>query len=146
MSITLDQALRNAVEAERGASRFYTFIAQNTSDPDAQKFLREMAAEEKKHAEAIEELGRKLIDGELPLRADAFVAMQETAPGWRFAEDISLIEALQIAAEAEQGAMMYYDMLADCFPEPHKQVFLGLVKAEEGHLGIVDAKLAKISG
>ncbi|MBU1242015.1 ferritin family protein [Myxococcota bacterium] len=146
MSITLEQAIRNAVETERGANRFYTFIAQNTSDPEAKKFLREMAEEEKGHAELIEKLGKKLVEGELPLHADAFVALQETAPGWKFAEGISLVEALQIAAEAEQGAMMYYEMLADYFPEPHKQFFSGLVKAEEKHLSVVDAKLESLAG
>jgi len=143
-SITLEQAIRNAVEAERGAHRFYTFIAQNTSDPEAKKFLQEMALQEKSHAEAIERLGKKLAGGELPVHADAFVAVQETAPGWKFVEEISLVEALQIAAEAEQGAMLYYDTLADCFPAPHKEFFSGLVKAEEEHLNIVDTKLDKL--
>ncbi len=70
MSITLEQAIRNAVEAERGAHRFYTFIAQNTSDPEAKKFLREMAEQEKNHAELIEKLGKKLVEGELPVHAE----------------------------------------------------------------------------
>lgn len=143
-SITLEQAIRNAVEAERGAQRYYAFIAQNTSDTEAKKFLQDMALQEKGHAEAIEMLGKKLAGGELPVHADAFVAVQETAPGWKFVEDISLVEALRIAAEAEQGAILYYDTLADCFPAPHKEFFSNLVKAEEEHLSIVDNKLDKL--
>jgi rubrerythrin len=144
MATSVGQAIRNAVEAERGSYRFYTFIAENTTDAEARKFLKEMAEQEKMHAEAVENLGKKLAGGQLPVSADDNVEVVETAPGWKFVEDISMAEALAIAREAEQSAILYYETLADCFPEPLKDFFAQIAKSEEDHLKTIEEKLGRL--
>lgn len=144
MAISLSQAIRNAVEAERGSYRFYIFVAENTTDKEARGFLKEMAEQEKMHADAVENLGKKLAGGQLPVRAEDNVEVVETAPGWKFVEDISLAEALHIAREAEQSAILYYETLADFFPEPLKDFFAQIARTEEDHLRTIDAKLARL--
>ena len=144
MAMSVGQAIRNAVEAERGSHRFYTFIAENTTDAEARGFLKEMAEQERVHAEAVENLGKKLAGGQLPVSADDNVEVVETAPAWKFVDDISLAEALSIAREAEQSAILYYETLADFFPEPLKGFFAQIAKTEEEHLRTIEAKLKQL--
>jgi rubrerythrin len=115
-TIAFAQAVRNSVAAEQAAARFYTLLAESTDDASARTFLEEMAAQEVRHAEAIEELGRKMDAGDLPPRADENVELIETAPQWAFVDNIPLAQALQLAVDLEIQAALYYDALADASP------------------------------
>jgi len=131
--ITPNQAIRNAIEAEHAAARFYTLLAESTEDATSRAFLEDMADNERLHARQIREAGEKLVIGPLAERADSDMSIVETLPDWRFVDDIGMHDALQVALAAEEQAALFYDALADYFDEPLKAFFLELAKTEEAH-------------
>jgi rubrerythrin len=144
--VTLGQAVRNAVEVERSAGRFYKLLAESTSDTQARQFLSTIAAQEEQHAAAIERMGAKLVAGDLPQRADDGVELVESAPDWRFLDNLSFADALAVAKEAESHAALYYDALADVVDGPVSEFFSGLARTEEQHVRDVEALIARLPG
>lgn len=142
--VTLGQAVRNAVEVERSAGRFYKLLAESTSDAQAKQFLSTLAGQEEQHALAIERMGAKLVAGELPQKAEDGMELVESAPEWRFLDNLSFADALGVAREAESHAALYYDALADVVDGPVSEFFSGLARAEEQHVRDVEAMIAKL--
>jgi rubrerythrin len=138
MTITVGQAVRNAVAAERAAAKFYRALsALDLSDPVRDFFL-EMAEQEDQHAAAIEANGKRLAGGELPERADMEVKAVETAPEWLVSDSISPEQALQLAKDNEYKASLFYDTLADFCPEPEAAFFRQLADTEIEHAKRLD--------
>jgi rubrerythrin len=138
--ITPNQAIRNAIEAELAAARFYTLLAESTNDLASRAFLEDMADNERAHARQIREIGETLVSGPLAARADSDMALVETLPEWRFADDLGMRQALEVALSAEEKAAAYYDALADFLDEPVKGLFLDLARTEEAHATALRAK------
>lgn len=133
MSTTLGQAMRNAIEAELAAARFYDGLARRADDDETRAFLEQMAEQERDHAAAIEAMSQQIGTGDLPARADTAVNMVETVPGWSDASDIAIHDALELALEAENSAALYYDALSD-FCDVGVKAFLQKMAAyEEAH-------------
>lgn len=145
-NISARQAIRNAVEAELAASRFYRLLADSTDDPDARSFLAGIAEQEIGHATAIEEASKSIVDGPLPRRAAGEVDLVETLPEWRFADNLTLADALDIAFAAENQAALYYDAFADYLDGPAQSFFRELSKTEENHAREVARRRDKLAG
>lgn len=139
--LTLEQAFRNAIQVEKAANRFYLRLAGATEDPEAGKFLREMAEQELVHAEHIEKMSRELAEGKLPERADRKVRTVETAPGWDYMDDLTLEQGMNAALEAENNAALYYDAMADQTEGRVKEFFQKMVGLEEQHADALRQKL-----
>lgn len=133
MTLTVGQAVRNAVEAERAAAKFYRALAALDLSPEVESFFLAMAKQEDQHAESIEVNGKRLVDGELPERADMAVRNVEAAPEWLVADSISKDSAISIARDNEYKAALFYDALADFCPEPEAEFFRQLAKTELEH-------------
>lgn len=138
---TPQQAIRDAVEAERKAAEFYDLLAEGARDPEAKAFLAAMARAEVEHAESILALGTRLA-GDLPARPAGDVELVETLPEWRFAEGLSLDQALRVALDAEHQAAIYYDAIADLLPAPFDAFFRDLAGVEEQHARAIEARAA----
>ncbi len=138
MSVTLQQAVRNAVESERASAKFYRALAALDLPAEVRVFFEEMAVQEDHHAAAIQKEGQRLVGDDLPKDADANVGAVETAPDWLVVETISAAQALQIALENEQKASLYYDAIADHCPEPEARFFRMLSETEEEHARKLD--------
>ncbi len=134
------EAIRNAVEAERAAARFYSFLATEAAGPDARRFLEDMAGVELEHARSIQEAGERLLKGPMAERANMDVSLIETLPEWRFVEHLSLADALDVALAAEQMASLYYDALSDLFEDGEREFFVGLARAEDSHADLLQFK------
>lgn len=144
---TMAQAIRNAIEIERAAGRFYLQLLEKTKDPATRGFLQEMAQQEEDHAQRLEALGAKIEAGELPASPDDRVQGVETAPGWACSEEVmlDLRNALTIAIEAENSAALYYDAMADSAAGEVKKFFEDLVETENGHARMLTAKLSELN-
>ena len=141
---SIGQAIRNAVEVEQAAARFYRRLIPSAADDQARRFLEEMAEQELEHAKAIEELGAKIAAGALPTRADANMDLVESAPGWTAVEGISLEQALGLALEAENSAALYYDAIADWLQGEPATFFRQLSVNEEQHAQALRDQLASL--
>lgn len=136
--MTPGQVIRNAIEAEMAASRFYDLLAQSTHDSCARAFLQDMSKAELKHAQSIQRRGQNLVQGELPPKAEGNVEVVETLPEWQYVDDISLKEALAVAKSAEVQAALYYDAIADSLGPDLAEFFRELAREEEHHAQMLD--------
>jgi len=144
-NISPQQAIRNAVEAELAAARFYRLLAESTDDLEAQSYFSDLSEQEVKHAAAIQEAGAQIADGPLPAHAVGDVEIIETLPAWRYADNLTLADALEIAFAAENQAALYYDTFADYLAEPAASFFRNLAKAEEQHAAEVARRKAALA-
>jgi rubrerythrin len=143
MTLPLAQAIRNAIAAEHAAEKFYLGLAESCADVKGRAMLREIAAQERGHAAGLAAMAQRLVDGQLPERADALVHGIETAPGAVGAEGLGLTEALELAIDAENSAILYYDALATTSTGATAAFFARVGKEEEGHAAAIRALLAQ---
>jgi rubrerythrin len=133
MSLSVQQAIRNAVAAEFAAAKFYRALAALDLDGEVRQFFLSMADQEVEHAASIEANGKRLIGGELPEHADMDVRGVETAPEWLTVDAISPEQAVAIARDNEYKAALFYDAVADFCPEPEAEFFRQLAQQELEH-------------
>jgi rubrerythrin len=143
MSITLAQAIKNAIAAEQSAEKFYLRLAAGCADERGRAILEGIAAQERSHAATLEALAGKLVAGRLPERADALVAGIETAPAGAEAENLEFTQALEIAIDAENSAILYYDALATTSTGEASAFFAQMGKEEESHAAAIRALLTE---
>jgi rubrerythrin len=84
------------------------------------------------------------VAGQLPERADALVHGIESAPAGSEAAGLGLPQALEIAIEAENSAILYYDALATTATGDAAAFFERMGKEEEGHAAAIRALLAQV--
>ena len=144
MSISLAQAIKNAIAAEQSAQKFYLRLAAGCADEKGRKILANIAAEECGHSATLQSLAAKLVAGALPDRADALVHGIETAPAGDHSENLKLVDALEIAIDAENSAILYYDALATTSTGEASAFFERMGKEEEGHAAAIRALLTEI--
>jgi rubrerythrin len=140
--ITLEQAIRNAIEVELSAARFYEELAGNAADVSTRVFFEELQQEELGHARAIEALGRDLTDGRLPDVASEHWEIVETSPAWRHVDGTTYGQALEVALESERGAALFYAALANAAASKVVRSFFdGLSQAETVHVRQILARI-----
>lgn len=144
MSITLGQAIKNAIAAEESAEKFYLNLAAGCAEDKGRVILEQIAAQERQHAATLQSLAAKLGAGQLPERADALVHGIETAPAGSNRKDLQLAEALEIAIDAENSAILYYDALASTSSGEASRFFNQMLQEEEGHASTIRDMLAKL--
>ncbi len=144
MSITLAQAIKNAIAAEHAAEQFYLRLADGCADEKGGAILRDIAAQERGHAATLEGLAVKLGAGKLPERADDLARGIETAPAAAHADGLAFSQALELAIEAENSAILYYDALATTSTGEASKFFEDMGKEEEGHAAAIRALLALV--
>lgn len=130
---TFAQALRNAIEVEHAAARFYEHLVERAESAEVRAFFREMVAQEQSHAREIGALAEKAHRGELPEAADDDVAVVETAPEWAGVAVAALEDAVGLAIEAEHQAALYYDAIADFLSGDGAAFFQALGTTELEH-------------
>ena len=136
-TISLVQAIRNALEAEDAAARFYDLLAHSTDDRQARNFLLAMAEDEKRHHQQISRLALKAADQPLPDIPDDNCELVETAPEWAELDQLDYDSALAVALEAEEHAELFYDALAGALQgregDEGKKFFQDLAATERQH-------------
>lgn len=133
-AILLEQALRNAIESEDAAERFYALLADSTEDRRTKDFLLAMAKEEAAHKRQIETLAAQVASRSLPDLPDGKVELVETRSEWSDLDKLDFGSALAMAIEAEDFAALFYDALAASFEsEKEKAVFSSIARTEERH-------------
>ncbi len=107
-NFTKGQALRNAIDAETVASRFYGLLSERVEGIEAQTFLHDVAAAEQAIVEGIVETSCLICPGELPNRASENVEAIRTAPEWARVRGVGLDTAQALVARLQRHASSYY--------------------------------------
>jgi rubrerythrin len=131
--ITLEQAARNAIDAEVAAEGFYTLLAGEAAEAQVREFFALMAEQERQHATRIRALAVQLGAGQLPDEPDTEVASIETCMGWEGRAEISFREAVELALCAENGAGETYEAWAEQLEGVTAELFLALAADEARH-------------
>jgi rubrerythrin len=129
---SLQEAVRNAIQAEHACCWVYRGLSARTRDPRARAFLEDMVRVQQVHVAELERLAAGMAD-ERPVRRMERISIAKTAPLFRYPDIIELGDALQIAFEAETRASRYFAALSRQFGGKAAAFFLQLSKAEEEH-------------
>jgi rubrerythrin len=132
-TVSFGQAIRDAIEAEKSASGYYRALAKRVRDEEARQFIDDMAAQEDEHARSLEELSRRLDDGELPSLTSATPIQIEQGVEPSLSEEMSLVEAVRNAIAAEEGAQRAYLGLAEVAEGEARELFNALAATESRH-------------
>ncbi|OQB08621.1 MAG: putative trifunctional 2-polyprenylphenol hydroxylase/glutamate synthase subunit beta/ferritin domain-containing protein [Deltaproteobacteria bacterium ADurb.Bin207] len=144
-NLSIEQALRNAVEAELAAARFYSRLAEHTTDPTARRLVQQLHDDELKHAAAIELMSRRL-GKVLPVHATDGYAMVEIEHEWDLDSNINYLSVLERAIAAERKASRFYGTLATAFTGEARSFFDELSMVEELHANRLLKLLEKARG
>ncbi len=139
--MTVEGIIQRAIRFEEDAYNFYTGASEMVKLPHVQDMLNELAGEEVKHKEKLEELlagdtekivaakqGHKIEDLKL---ADYLVPQP-------FDEDATFQEVLIIAMQREKNAYDFYNLMAGLASEAAKELFQFLAQEELGHKNKVE--------
>lgn len=147
------EALKLAMEREKGANKFYREAAETTRDPSGKKTFKWLAKEEGRHLAKLGQQFRSVVGdhkwlewkrratpiekSELPPVSEAVGEMKVGA-----AEK----DALRQAIESEKQSKAFYKQAAESTPDLHgKAMFNALAKEEEGHLALLEEELEWIT-
>jgi rubrerythrin len=156
--MTVDEAIKTAIEFETRVRDAYAAAAARVADPAAKKVLGVLAGEEQGHLNylhsRLEEWRR---DGRLtveqlgtavPSRAAIAEGVRTLKAGLRLADaakaDAEAVLRRALGVEAEVGAF-YRRMVAE-LPGDTRAMFARFVEIEGGHLAIVQAELDAVTG
>ena len=140
--MTVEEIIQRAIRFEEDAYKFYTGASKMVKLPHVKDMLNELAGEEVKHKERLEELlagdteqivaakqGQKIKDLKL---ADYLVAPP-------LDEDATLQEVLIIAMQREKNSQDFYNIMAGmAASEAARETFEFLAQEELGHKNKVE--------
>lgn len=146
-------ALKLAIERERGANKFYRQAANITEDHNGKRTFKWLAKEELRHLAKLRQQLRSVLDNnrwlewrrattpiertELPAPSEAIGTVKVGA-----AER----DALRQAIESEREAVAFYRAAENSTPDLHgKSMFKALAREEEGHLALLEQELEWIT-
>jgi len=145
-------ALKLAIERERGANRFYRQAADMAEDPDGKRMFNWLAKEEARHLTKLRQQLKSVLDNrwlewkratapidktEFPSRSEARGTISASAGEQ---------DALRQAIKSEQEAIAFYKEAEDSTPDLRgKTMFRSLAREEEGHLALLEEELLWIT-
>jgi hypothetical protein len=129
-SYTLDQAIRNALESERAAARFFRVQASREASPATHDLVLHFAERAEQDADKLERVASRVEEGEFAHYADIQVSALPAAPSWTSPEDVSSSKAVSAAKDFACQAAVFYDLLAEASPT-HGPCFRELAAGKE---------------
>lgn len=139
--MTVEGIIQRAIQVEEDAYRFYTTASEMVEPPHVRDMLKELAGEEVKHKEKLEELlagdteqiiaaqqSQKIQDLKL---ADYLVAPPLNA-------DATIQDVLIIAMQREKNAHEFYNLMTGLASETTREMFQFLAQEELGHKNKVE--------
>ncbi len=145
-------ALKLAIERERGATEFYRQAADVAEDPDGKRMFNWLAKEEARHLAKLRQQLKSVLDNKwlgwkratAPIDKTEFPSPSE-ATG-TISASAGERDALRQAIKSEQEAIAFYKEAEDSTPDLRgKTMFESLAREEEGHLALLEEELQWIT-
>lgn len=151
------EVLKMAVRVEENGEKYYRRAMDIQEDPQLRDTLRELAADEARHAQWFDAMRERLsrggdvedrwareVSGDLlqSMIGDQAFSLKEVDP-----EDLDSVEKiLETALEFEKDSILFYDMLRGFMDEGESAQALQEIIAEERlHVEILEARLKALS-
>jgi len=146
-------ALKLAVERERGANKFYHQAADVAEDPDGKRMFNWLAKEEARHLVKLGQQLKSVLNNNKWLewkRATAPIDKTEfpspSEARGTISASVGERDALRQAIKSEQEAIAFYKEAEDSTPDLRgKAMFKSLAREEEGHLALLEEELQWIT-
>ncbi len=146
-------ALKLAMEREKGASKFYRQAADMTEDPNGKRAYDWLAKEESRHFAKLRQQLRSVLDNNKWLewkRRTAPIDKTEFPPPSEATSEVKVgaseRDALRQAIQSEREAAAFYKEAEESTPDLHgKTMFKALAREEEGHLALLEKELEWIT-
>jgi rubrerythrin len=153
--MTIEEAIKTAIEFETQVRQVYRNAAEGTSDPVGKRIFKVLAEEEQGHLEYLRSkldewkksgtLTAKRLDSAIPSRER--ISKGISALGARRSGDErgGELQMLSRALDVEVKTNDFYKRMVKELPKEGKQLFAHFVDIEEGHLAIVRAEIDYLS-
>ena len=143
------EAAKIAVNMERNGLKFYTEAARRTGDPEVKRVFERLAADEKEHIAAFEELHQKLLqeprsqsyldheelDAYMRRLVESHVFADEGTAARLLDQIDSDIGALGVGIRAERDTMLFYQEMMDFTDsKAAREAFRKIIDEERRHL------------
>ena len=153
--MTIEEAIKTAIEFEIQVRQVYRNAAEATSDPVGKRIFKVLAEEEQGHLEYLRSkldewkksgtLTAKRLDSAIPSRekiSKGISALEARRPGDERGGELQMLSrALDVEAKTND----FYKRMVKELPKEGKQLFAHFVEIEEGHLAIVRAEIDYLS-
>jgi rubrerythrin len=127
---------------------FYSQLAARATNPEAQRKLKRLADDEKRHIATLVDLFRSIFNddtGKLPEKGIGPLA--KAFDGENLKQDMSEMQYIDLAIEVELAVTQFYKDLADGAPnEEIKKIYQGLAGEEYTHFEVLQAEKDALTG
>lgn len=139
--MTAEGIIQRAIQVEENAYSFYTEASEMVKLPHVKDMLNELAGEEVKHKEKLEDLlagdtEQIIATGQSQKIQDLKLAEYLVAPP--LDEDATIQDVLMIAMQREKNAHEFYNLMAGLASEAAQDLFQFLAQEELGHKNKVE--------
>lgn len=153
--MTLEEAIKTAIEFEAQVGDVYRNAMENTSDSIGKRTFRVLADEEKRHLDyltsRLDELRRmggisaKELDTAIPPRDTIREGISRLETTMEKKDRGVELQMLGKALEVEHDTMNFYRKMVSELSAEGRRLFARFVEIEEGHLAIVQAEIDSLS-
>ncbi len=136
---SFEEIINFAKEKEQEAVDFYTDLAGKTEAENIKDALLEMAGQEARHKQALEDMSLEVFKGSEPPREIEDLKLATTMPELEPRPDMTYQEILTVSIKREEGAeKLYKHMAAVASDDLQKQVLERLSAEELNHRNILE--------
>ncbi len=145
---TAKELLKQAIRSEIDGRRFYEFLANKTTNPEARRKLTTLANDEKRHEATLKKIYKKQYGedvGEVPEKGIGVLAEFFADPEAK--EGKSEIQYIDLAIQAELAATNFYKEGARNAPDEFiRSIYERMAAEEYSHFESLQAEKSAISG
>jgi rubrerythrin len=142
------ELLKRAVKSEIDGQRFYKFLAEKTTNADAKRKLINLADDEVRHEKALRNMYQNIYNEELTELPEKGVGvLSEFFANPKRREDLSEVQYIDMAIEAELAATQYYKEESErAETDQFRKIFEGMAAEEFNHYELLQAEKAALGG
>ncbi len=127
------QIISDAIDDEVEAYTYYKNVSERANDPALRNLFGELAGEEKKHRELLQQFLTKDI-ADIHFQASKDYKVADTLQTPKLTDDLTPKDGIVIAIKKEQAAMDQYTELATLSTDAEQErLFAELASMERGH-------------
>ena len=142
--LQFEKLISVAIRAEVESYEFYREVAKRSESASVKKIFSELAAEEMKHRELLEQF-RMDTSLAIKFKAPPDYKVAETVDEPELGMDMTPADAIALAMKKEQQAMEFYRGLADmCDDIEVRDAYENLANMESGHKHVLEKAFVDI--
>jgi len=142
------ELMEQAIKSEVDGQRFYNYLADRTSNGDAKRKLKNLAADEVRHEKALREMYEKIYGSkltELPQKGVGVLSQFFDNPEKH--KDLSEVRYIDLAIEAELAATQYYKQQAkETDSDEFSLIYKSMAAEEFSHYELLKAEKDALGG